>query len=229
MTIQHPSQTTLPGAVAHAATPESLTAALKWRYAVKKFDAARAIPNPLWNALEEALLLTPSSYGLQPWKFFVVDDPETRSRLRAASWGQSQVTDAARFVVFAVRSDFTAADVERHVARTAEIRNIPVTSLDGFRKMMLGLLSRAPAERQAWAAKQVYIALGNFMTSAAALGVDVCPMEGLDPAKYDEILGLKEKGYATLVAAAAGYRSEEDVYARQPKVRFKESEVLEHI
>lgn len=227
MTVQHPVPTALAPA-AHAASPESLTAALKWRYAVKKFDAARAIPNPLWAALEEALLLTPSSFGLQPWKFFVVDDPALRAKLREASWGQAQVTDAARFVVFAVRNDFTAEDVERHVLRTAEVRNMPVTALENFRKVMLGVVSRPPAQREAWAAKQVYIALGNFMTSAAALGVDVCPMEGLDPAKYDEILGLPEKGYHALVAAAAGYRSEEDVYAKIPKVRYDKAEVVEH-
>jgi nitroreductase len=227
MTILHPSPTTLAPS-SGATSPEALTAALNWRYAVKKFDAARAIPNPLWNALEEALLLTPSSYGLQPWKFFVIDDPALRAQLRPASWGQAQVTEASRFVVFAARKDFSAVDVDRLIARVAEVRNAPIASLEGYRKMMLGLLARPQADREAWVAKQVYISLGNFMTAAAALGVDVCPMEGFDPAQYDRILGLPEKGYTALVAAAAGYRSDEDVYAKMPKVRYARPEVVEH-
>jgi nitroreductase len=212
-----------------AQSPESLLKGLRRRYATKKFDAKKKIDAPLWDALEEALVLSPSSTGLQPWKFFVIDDPALRARLRPASHGQAQITDADRLVVFAARKDLAAADVERHIARIAHVRKVPVDSLDGFKQMILGVLSRPKAEVQAWAARQVYIALGNFLAAAAALGIDACPMEGFDPAKCDEILGLHEKGYTAVVLAAAGYRAVDDGYAALPKVRFERSDVVVHL
>jgi nitroreductase len=232
MTVAHPdTQHFAPtAATAHAAvTPEGLVAALRWRYAVKKFEPGKPIPDPIWNALEEALTLSASSYGLQPWKFFVIDDPALRAQLRPAAFGQSQVTDAARFVVFAVRKDFSIGDIVRYVERVAEVRKVPLESLEGFKNMMAGLLRRTPEQRESWAGHQVYIALGNFLTSAAALGVDACPMEGLDAAQYDRILGLSETGYQTLFAVAAGYRSGDDAYAAAPKVRFPKEEVMAHL
>jgi nitroreductase len=216
------------GEAAERLTPEGLKQALRWRYAVKKFDPAKKIPAPLWDALEDALTLTPSSYGLQPWKFFVVDDAELRAKLRAASYGQSQITDADKLVVLAMPKDLSAEDVDRFVARIAEVRQVSAESLAGYRQTMIGVANRPPADRDAWAARQIYIALGNFLTSAAALGVDACPMEGLEPAKYDDILGLAGKGYKTLVAVTAGYRSAEDKYAQSIKVRFARADVVEH-
>jgi nitroreductase len=210
-------------------TPEGLLAGLKRRYATKKFDAAKKIDARLWNALEEALVLSPSSYGLQPWKFFVVDDPALRAKLKTASWGQSQITDADRLVVFAARKDLGAADVERFVERTAKVRGIPVSSLGSYKQMMLAAVSKAKHEVAAWTARQVYIALGNFLAAAAALGVDACPMEGFDPAKYDEVLGLAQKGFSAVVVATAGYRAADDSYADAPKVRFAREEVVAHL
>lgn len=210
-----------------AASPESVVSSLRWRYATKKFDPARKIPREKWDALMEALVLAPSSYGLQPWKFFVVEDPATRAKLQAASWGQSQIVDADKLVVFAARKGFGAADVERFVARIAEVRKTPAAALDGYKQMMLGVLGRPQLE--AWVARQVYLALGTFLVSAAALGVDACPMEGIEPAKYDEILGLSAKGYTALCVATAGFRAADDAYAAQAKVRFPRAEVVETI
>lgn len=216
-------------AVNAAATTEGLLAALKWRYAVKKFDAAKKIPDAQWKALEEALVLSPSSYGLQPWKFFVVDSKELRAKLKPVSWEQTQITDADKLVVFAVKKDFGAADVERFVERISEVRRVPKEVLEGYKKMMLASAS-LPAEKvAAWNIRQVYIALGNFLTSAAALGVDACPMEGFDKDKYDEILGLPAKGYNAVVVATAGVRAEDDAYATQKKVRFPLEETIVHL
>ncbi|MBI3550997.1 MAG: nitroreductase family protein [Elusimicrobia bacterium] len=212
-----------------AAAPEALLGGLRRRYATKRFDPDRKIPGGLWDALEEALVLSQSSYGLQPWRFFVVDDPALRARLRPVSWNQAQITDADRLVVFAARKDLGAHDVERYIARIAHVRKVPASSLDGFKQMMLGSLSKSKAELQAWSARQVYIALGNFLAAAAALGVDACPMEGFDAAKYDEILGLSEKGYTAVVLAAAGYRAGDDHAAALPKVRFERADVVEHL
>lgn len=213
-----------------AATPEALLHSLRWRYAVKKFDADKEIPERSWKTLEEALVLAPSSYGLQPWKFFVIEDPAMRAKLREASWGQSQITDAAKLVVFAARKNFGAADIERFVARTAEVRGVAPASLQGMRDMMVNSITGRPAPAvESWVARQVYIALGVFLASAAALGVDACPMEGIDPAQYDKILGLDSKGYAALFVATAGYRAPDDKYAQAKKVRFSAEHVIEHV
>ena len=212
-----------------AASPEGLLSSLRWRVATKKFDPAKKISGAQWAALEEALVLAPSSYGLQAWKFFVVDDPAVRANLKAVSWGQSQITDADKLVVFAVKKDFGAADVERFVARIAEVRGVPVATLDAYKKMMLATAALPAEKAAAWLSRQVYIALGVFLTSAAALGVDACPMEGFDKDKYDELLGLPAKGWNSVVIATAGHRASDDAYATQAKVRFAKTEVIAHI
>src|SRR5260370_12105749 len=162
---------------------ETLVRQLQWRYAVKKFDPAKKIPDDDWKTLEQALVLAPSSFGLQPWKFFVVDDPDTRAKLPPLTWGQNQVVDASHLVVFAIKKGFGLGDVERHVARTAEVRGIPVETLAGFKTMLVGSLMPPPSgvDLTAWAANQVYLALGVFMTAAAVLGLDSRPIEGFEP------------------------------------------------
>jgi nitroreductase len=208
----------------------ALLVRLNWRYATKKFDPAKPIHPSVWAALEEALVLSPSSYGLQPYRFVVVADPELRKKLRAASWDQPQVTDASHFVVFAHKLAVTEADVERFVGLIAETRSTARSALQGYHDMMAGDLVKGPrsAMVKEWTARQTYIALGNLLTSAALLGVDACPMEGLDPAKYDEILGLTAKGFGTTNACALGYRAADDKYAGAKKVRFPSDELIEH-
>jgi nitroreductase len=203
--------------------------ALRARYAVKKFNPDRSIPAAEWEALEEALVLTASGGGLQPWKFVVVDDPAVRARLREVSFDQPQITEADKLVVFAARVGYSEADLDRHVARMAEVRGQTVESLAGLRGMLAGITGRPEADRNAWAARQAYIALGNFLTSAAILGVDACPMEGIQGARYDEILGLGEQGYTALCVATAGYRSDKDPYAGAAKVRFPRAEIVAHV
>ncbi len=211
-------------------SPEAALAALRWRYAVKAFDPAGRIDPALWAYLEQAVTLAPSSYGLQPWKFVVVTDPAVRAELRPAAWGQSQVTDASHLVVFCARKPPTPADVERFIARVAEVRGSSPGELDGYKGMILGTLSKmSPEQAHAWAARQAYIALGVFLSAAALVGVDACPMEGFRAEQFDEILGLKAQGYGSVVLAAAGYRSEGDKYAHAPKVRFGTGEVIDHV
>jgi nitroreductase len=204
---------------------------LNWRYATKKFDPAKKIPPEDWQTLEEALVLTPSSTGLQPWKFVVVTDAATKARLVPAAHNQPQAADCSHFVVFTVRKDLDAGHVDRHVARMADVRGIPLESLAGFRKMVVGHLDRARADGRLdnWQTHQVYIALGAFMVSAALLGIDTCPMEGIDPPQIDQVLGLPGTHYATVVACAAGYRAADDKYATFRKVRFKAEDVIVRI
>ncbi len=206
-----------------------LVSALNWRYATKQFDASRKIAAADWNALEESLRLAPSSFGIQPWKFIVVESPELRAKLREASWGQTQVTEASHLVVLAVKQAVDAAHLDRFMADIAKTRGAAVESLAGYRKLVDGFVAaKAQAgQLEAWSSKQVYIAAGQFMASAAVIGVDTCPLEGIDPAKYDEALGLAGSGWATQMAIAAGYRAAGDKYATAPKVRFPASEVIE--
>ncbi len=208
-------------------SPETVLSQLDWRYATKKFDPTKKIAPDLWAKLEQAAIHAPSSYGLQPWKFVVVTDPEVRKQLHAASFNQPQILDASHLIVFAAKNPPTPADVGAYVERIAEVRGAPVESLDGYKQMMLGSLSRMDAaQAHRWAARQVYIALGVFIASAALMGVDACPMEGFLPEKYDEILGLKAKGLGSVVIATAGYRSTEDAYAGAAKVRFDPKDVI---
>lgn len=209
-------------------SPETLLAALNWRYAVKKFDPTRTIAPETWSALEDALVLTPSSIGLQPWKFIVATTAEMKTKLRPVAYGQSQVTDCSHFLVLAVRRDLGEEHVDRHVARMSEVRGITIESLAKFRTMVTGNLNKARTEGRldTWQMHQIYIALGNFMTAAALLGVDTCPMEGFDPAKTDEILGLTGTEFGSVVCCAAGYRAADDKYATTPKVRFPKETVF---
>jgi nitroreductase len=199
-----------------------LLAALEWRYATKVFDAAKKIPADVWAALEQTLVLTPSSYGLQPYQFLVVQDPAKRAALLPHSWGQKQVVDCSHYVVFTARTEVQAADVAKLIARISSVRGVAAESLDFYRNMMLGDIVHGARGKVAheWAARQSYIALGNLMTAAALLGVDACPMEGFVPAEYDRILNLPGSGYAAVVACALGYRAAGDKYASHAKVRY---------
>jgi nitroreductase len=212
-------------------TPSDLIQTLNWRYATKKFDSSRKIPAELWKTLEQALVLAPSSFGLQPWKFIVVTNPDVKARLRAVSWGQPQVEDCSHLVVFTARRSMGEEDIDRFVARIAEVREVTVASLSGYADMMKGSVVQGPLSKvvEQWTAKQAYIALGNFITCAATLGVDTCPMEGLEPAKYDEILGLADSGFHTLAICPAGYRAQDDAYAKLAKVRFPLEQVIQRI
>lgn len=206
---------------------ETIVRQLNWRYATKKFDSSRKIQAPDWKTLEQALVLSPSSFGMQPWKFVVVQDAKLREQIRAAAWNQAQVTDASHLVVFAYKQDLGVADVDRFIARVAEVRNVPVESLADYRQAILGSVSRPKEQVEAWSSRQAYIALGVFLSTAAMLGIDACPMEGLDPDAVTRILGLQEQGYRAVVMATAGYRSDEDKYARLAKVRFTPEEVID--
>jgi nitroreductase len=209
-------------------SPELLIKQLNWRYATKQFDPTRKISEHEWAALEQALLLTPSSCGLQPWTFVVVKDPTMRAKLLPASWGQAQIVEASHLVVFAHTTNLAESDLDAHLQNMAAVRGTTVESLAGFKGMMVGVLLKGldDAGRRAWAKDQIYIALGNLLTSAALLGIDACPMEGIDPVQYDSILGLSQKGLSAAVVATLGYRSATDKYAAAPKVRFPKEKVF---
>ncbi len=217
---------------------EQLLEALNWRYATKRFDPNKKIPDDKWQTLERALILTPTSYGLQPYHFIVMTDREKRAELLAHSWNQQQVVDCSHFVVLTARTKMTEADVDKFVSRMIEVRKLPAdaaqkegSQLATYRGMMLGDVVHGSRGKIAheWATRQTYIALGNLMTCAAVLGIDACPMEGIIPSEYDRVLNLEKTGYATVVACALGYRAESDKYASLPKVRFEASDLIRKI
>jgi len=212
----------------HTIPDNQLLEALNWRYATKTFDATKIIPEGTWKTLEETLALSPSSFGLQPYRFVVVKDEAIRKQLQPHSWNQSQVVDASHYVVFAARTGITETEIDAFLNRTVEVRDIPRESLEGYRGMMYGSLLSPGTEARIphWSALQAYIALGNLMTAASLVGVDTCAIEGFAPAEYDAILGLKEQGYASAVCCALGYRSAEDKYAGLAKVRKLSADLI---
>jgi nitroreductase len=211
-----------------AINSKQLLEQLNWRYATKEFDPKRKISAEDWATLEQALLLTPSSGGLQPWKFIIVTDPAVRAKLVPVSYGQEKVSMASHLVVFAAKNNFNEADVDAHLNNVAKTQGVPIEALAPLRGMLVGGIVKSMDEtaRNAWARNQTYIALGNLLTSAALLGIDACPMEGFDRAQYDEILGLKAKGLASAVIATLGYRSATDKYASASKVRFPKEQIF---
>lgn len=213
-----------------ATDPFTVLEALHWRYATKIFDSARTIPAELWSNLEQSLVLSPSSYGLQPWKFLVIEDPALRSELRPFSWNQSQITDASHLVVFLAKRTIDGADLDRLIEATSTIREQPIEQLAFYRSMMQKDLLDGPRSAliDQWSTNQLYIALGTFMTAAALLGIDTCPIEGFSPPDYDRLLGLEASPYRSAVVCAAGYRSADDKYASLAKIRYSTAELIEH-
>jgi nitroreductase len=212
--------------------PESqLIDALNWRYATKAFDPNQKIPAETWEALENAVVLTASSFGLQPYRVINVTNPETRAALMPHAWGQRQVVDASHFLVFAARTAITEAEIDKFLDRIVSVRGVERGTLNGYRQMMAGALLNESFAGFAphWTARQAYIALGNLLTSAALLGVDACPLEGFVPAEFDKILGLPAQGYAAVVACALGYRSPDDKYAQTAKVRFPSADIVKRV
>jgi nitroreductase len=199
---------------------------LSWRYATKKFDASKKISGLDWNTLEQVMVLSPSSYGLQPYRFVVVENPELRKALRGAAYNQTQITDASHLVVLATLKEITPQVVDHFFERISAVRGVPVDALKDYKGMVQGSVTGLGDRVQAWTQKQAYIVLGNLLTSAALLGIDACPMEGFDAAGFDKILGLDSTSYASVAVAALGYRAADDAYASMKKVRFSAEELI---
>lgn len=204
---------------------------LNWRYATKMFDSTKKLAQKDWLVLEESLRLSPSSYGLQPWKFLVVQNKDLRAKLKEVSWNQSQVVDCSHYVVFTTLKTVTKENVDEFVADIAKQREATVESLQGYRNAIISDIVEGPRNEiaQSWAQRQSYIAMGNLMNAAAQMRIDTCPLEGLDPSAYDKILNLENTEYATVAAVAVGYRHADDKYKELNKVRFAKDRVIQFI
>lgn len=208
---------------------ETILKQLNWRYACKKFDTTKKISDADWNVLVESLRLSASSYGLQPWKFIVVQDPEIRKQLLPLSWGQTPVTDCSHFIVFTYKEKMDEPHIEKHIQQMANVNKIEVSSLDKYKNVIVKDLVVGPRSEtiQWWAQRQTYIAMGTLLTTAALMEIDTLPMEGLSPVEYDKVLKLEGTGWRTVAAVACGYRAADDKYQFGKKVRFDADEILE--
>lgn len=198
-----------------------------WRYATKKFDASKKITADDLAFLKEAIRLSTSSYGLQPYKVFIVENSELRAKLVAASYGQAQVADASHLLVFANELNFGEAGINQLAATICKTRELPLEAIQGYVDFMKGSITGLPEEtRNIWTAKQTYLALGNLLNAAAELHIDVTPMEGFVPAQVNEILGLDKLGLNACLLAPIGYRHTEDETKNYKKVRKSNEELF---
>lgn len=200
--------------------------ALHWRYATKKFDPSQKLTDEQLAPLLEAMRLSASSFGIQPWHFVVVSNQDIKLQLQAAAFGQAQLVDSSHVIVFTHKLDALAA-LDDYVASTAKNAGAPLDQFDGMKQYMAGALAGKPdSELGPWMARQAYIPLGTLLETAALMQIDACPMEGFDGSQFDAILGLKEKGVTSVAIATLGFRSSEDKNAGQPKNRFSNEEVF---
>lgn len=207
---------------------ETIIEQLNWRYAVKKFDSSKRISDEDWNVLEHSLILAPSSYGLQPYKFVVITDENLKRELTPAAYGQTQVADCSHLVVIAHKKVLTDADVEHFVDRIVEVRNLPREAMKDYEDTMKGSAHKAVDEGyiETWNSRQAYLALGFLLETAAFMKIDATPMEGFNPAEFNRILGLAD--YSAVVLCAVGYRDREnDWLVNLPKVRFVKEELID--
>jgi len=208
----------------------SLLDKLNWRYATKKFDETKKVSQEQLNTLLSAIQLSPSSAGLQAYRVIVVSDPKVKEQLREAAYGQQQLTTSSHVLVFAAETGLDSEYVKTYIDRIAEIRGVDRANLEVFESNINNNVSTMDDEtKTTWNKKQSYIALGVLVSAAADLGIDACGMEGFDAAKFDEILGLKEKGLTTAVIAPIGFRAEDDHFSKAAKVRRPLEELFIHI
>jgi len=198
-----------------------------WRYATKKFDVTKKISNENLEILKEAIRLSTSSYGLQPYKVLIVENPEIRAQLQPVSWGQAQITEASHLFVFANIIDVQDIHIDEYISNIANTRELNIEDLKGYADFMKSKITPLETNKKAiWTSKQTYLALANLMNAAAELKIDVTPMEGFEPEKYNEILGLNELGLNASLVATIGYRHEEDQTQYFTKVRKSNTELF---
>jgi nitroreductase len=198
-----------------------------WRYATKKFDATKKISNQDLETLKEAIQLSASSYGLQPYKVLIIENPEIRTKLQPFSWGQSQIVEASHLFVFTNLIDIQNNHIDEYITNVATTRGMDVQDLKQYSDFMKSKLVPLPSEaKSTWTSKQTYLAMGNLLNAAAELKIDVTPIEGFEPEKYNEILGLDKLGLNASLVASIGYRHEEDATQHFPKVRKSINELF---
>ncbi len=205
----------------------SLVKAFEWRYATKKYNTAKKVDDAVFADLTETVRLAPSSFGLQPYQFLLVEDKAKLEEISAAAHGQPQITTGAHVMVLAVETNIDKKTVASYIDKAAIARQTDRKNLEPREQFVNMMISKLDyAQRIVWAEKQAFLAVGVFVSAAAQAGVDASPMEGFDNAKIDEILGLKEKNLTSALLFVIGYRSDEDEFATIPKVRKPKEEIF---
>jgi len=200
--------------------------ALNWRYAVRQFSDVK-IDDEKLNELLNAARLSPTSYGLQPYRLIVVNDKNVRKDLLPHSMGQDKVVDCSHLIIVAVQTDIGDEMVDRYIQSVAETRGFPEAELEGFSEHVKNVFrDMTVAEKREWAHQQAYIALGTLLTTAAVMKIDSCPMGGFEPEGFDQVLGLDEMGLESSVICAIGLRHPADTSAQLPKVRYSQAEMI---
>ncbi len=208
-----------------------LQSKLQWRYATKKMDPSKAVPQDKVDRIVEAIRLAPSSSGLQPFQVIVVTNAAVREQIKAIAWGQSQITDGSHLLVLAAWDNYTADRINQIFDYTNAQRGGSTEAGDAYRKNLLASYTvRDPQVNFEHAARQAYIGLGLGLVAAAEEGVDSTPMEGFDPAALDGILGLKAHGLRSVAIMPLGYReADKDWLVNLPKVRRPVSEFVTEV
>jgi nitroreductase/dihydropteridine reductase len=202
---------------------------LNWRYSTKRMNGKK-VPQEKIDRILEAIRLSPTSFGLQPFKVIVVEDPALRERIFNEACQQPQIKEASHILVFAANKKVTASQVDDYMNRIASTRAIPVESLAGFRAAFDGTVAGTAEQNFVWTARQAYIAFGVGIVAATNEDVDATPMEGFNPEALDKILGLAEQNLSSTTILTLGYRDEANdnlVYAA--KVRKSKSALFEFI
>jgi nitroreductase len=198
-----------------------------WRYATKKFDSSKKISETDLTQLKEAVRLSTSSYGLQPYTVFIVENPELRAQIQPVAWGQSQIVDASHLFVFASKTSVSPEDIDKHLQNICQTRSLPEGAMNGYGDFMKTKLNSLTEEQIAiWTSKQTYLALGNLINAAADLKIDATPMEGFEPEKVNHILELDKLGLHASLIATVGYRHEADTNQHAKKVRKSSTELF---
>ncbi len=205
---------------------KTITESMNWRYATHKFDDVKIPSKERIMALLDAARLSPSWYGLQPWKFILVENKELRQKMQEAGYNQPKISEAPYFVVFASKTDYSETDVDAFLKSTAEAQGKTPEDLKGLKGGVMNFINSRKNKLDEWSMNQTHIAFGVFIAAAAVSGIDAGPIGGFDSDKYDEILGLKELGLHAAVVCALGFRSENDETSKRAKSRFSMEEVV---
>ena len=203
---------------------------LHWRYATKNFNPEKKVSKDDLETLLEAIRLSSSSYGLQPYEVMVIEDLEVRAKLKPLAFDQPQITDASCLLVFAYNTNVDEHYVDEFIKNNSETRNQPAEDFQDLKEMIQSsVLTFTEDAKHNWASRQVYIALGNLLSAAADLKIDVCPMEGFNATEFDEFLDLRSKNLKSVTLATVGYRSEADQLKDAKKVRKSKDELFTRI
>lgn len=211
-------------------TAKTLSDHLNWRYATKRMDSTRAVPDEKVGAIVEAIRMAPTSSGIQPFELFIVTNKDIRSRIAEAVAGQAQITDSSHVLVFAAWDNYTAERIDEVVELNVQARGDLPMMRAYYDNLKSDYLQRAEQVNHAHAARQAYIALGVGLIAAAEQEVDSTPMEGFDPEAVDAILGLDKRGLRSVLLMPLGYRDVEgDWLAPMEKVRKSREAIVTEV